>query len=736
LAKQSNKTVTPKAGSLRGKKPPGQASLQELALWKRVLFRVVCVVAFPCLFILLLEGALWIGGYGYPTSAIIPHKSDGNAYYGDNPRFGWRYFPRRIARSLEPFVLDSVKKADTYRIFVLGGSAAQGTPQPAFGFARILDKMLSHAYPNVQFEVINAAMTAINSHVVLEIAKDCIRHKPDLFIIYLGNNEVVGPYGAGTVFAPLSSSLPLIRFNTAVKKTRLGQLASNIKGHLAQNGQLPMAWNGLEMFVDNHVRGNAPGLQKVYAHFKQNLEDTVDLARRDGVQTIVCTVGVNLRDCAPFASLNKTDLSEEQKSVWNTHFSEGVAHEKGGSFDEAIKQYLLAHDIDSQHAELQFRLARCRQMLDQHDLARECYIKARDLDVLRFRADSHINDIIRQVATAKADELVHLADIACELDGLAENSVPGCEFFYEHVHLNFMGNYAVASKLAEAVHNCLPGHIVSCAREDVEFLSERECAERLAFTVLDQYRILDRLVGKTLAELPFSGRPYNSESLANYRASLEAIRTELATVPIQVLVSQLEWAIQQDRDDWYLVSRCAGLRAKELKDCEGAIRQYNRVLELVPHDCIARGAIALELFVLGQYERGLEHCRKAVKINPTKTELHFNMGMAHEKLGNAEEAILCYGRAVKWYPCHEGAYVNWASLVRSQGKLDEAIAVCYEGLRFLHESANLHYNLAVFLQDKGLSRQAIGELRVVLKLDPNDAQAQAFLKKLQPVVGE
>ena len=36
-------------------------------------------------------------------------------------------------------------------------------------------------------------MTAIDSHVTVEIARDCTAHQPDLFIVYLGNNEVVGP---------------------------------------------------------------------------------------------------------------------------------------------------------------------------------------------------------------------------------------------------------------------------------------------------------------------------------------------------------------------------------------------------------------------------------------------------------------------------------------------------------------------------------------------------------------
>jgi len=47
-----------------------------------------------------------------------------------------------------------------------------GTPDPAFNFGRILAVMLRQQYPGVQFEVVNGAMTAINSHVALRIEPD------------------------------------------------------------------------------------------------------------------------------------------------------------------------------------------------------------------------------------------------------------------------------------------------------------------------------------------------------------------------------------------------------------------------------------------------------------------------------------------------------------------------------------------------------------------------------------
>jgi hypothetical protein len=48
-------------------------------------------------------------------------------------------------------------------------------------------------FPGWLVEVINTAMTAINSHVIREIAKDCVRLGADFWVVYAGNNEVVGP---------------------------------------------------------------------------------------------------------------------------------------------------------------------------------------------------------------------------------------------------------------------------------------------------------------------------------------------------------------------------------------------------------------------------------------------------------------------------------------------------------------------------------------------------------------
>src|SRR5439155_3900184 len=116
------------------------------------------------------------------------------------------------------------------RIFIFGESAAFGDPQPRFGLSRMLETMLELRYPAKKFEVVNAAMTGINSHVIRPLARDCVPAHADVWVIYMGNNEVVGPFGAGTVFGNQATPLPLIHALLALKSTRTGQLLDTFHG--------------------------------------------------------------------------------------------------------------------------------------------------------------------------------------------------------------------------------------------------------------------------------------------------------------------------------------------------------------------------------------------------------------------------------------------------------------------------------------------------------------------------
>ena len=81
-------------------------------------------------------------------------------YFVNNDDFGLRFFPPQLARFPGPIRMAANKPAGTYRIFILGESAAMGDPEPAYAASRYLDAMLSGRYPQTHFEIVNLGITA------------------------------------------------------------------------------------------------------------------------------------------------------------------------------------------------------------------------------------------------------------------------------------------------------------------------------------------------------------------------------------------------------------------------------------------------------------------------------------------------------------------------------------------------------------------------------------------------
>jgi hypothetical protein len=130
-----------------GQRPDAGMLRQTASPWRLWLFRLAAITIIPALLFLLTEIALRVIGYGFSPAATVACKVNGVDAYGDSVKFGWRFLPFYIAREFEPFTFPADKPDNTYRIFVLGSSAAQGIPDAAFCFGRILRTMLQDTYP-------------------------------------------------------------------------------------------------------------------------------------------------------------------------------------------------------------------------------------------------------------------------------------------------------------------------------------------------------------------------------------------------------------------------------------------------------------------------------------------------------------------------------------------------------------------------------------------------------------
>ena len=568
----------------------------EHRLW---LFRGV-LVAFPFLVLLLLELLLRAVGYGVSMDFVLRQEVGGEPRYLSNPRFTWLFFDPGVARLCPPFSLAERKPPRTIRVFVLGSSAAQGDPEPGFGLARMLDVLLRDQYPGVEFEVVNAAATAVNSHVVYAMARASFLLEPDLLVLYTGNNEVVGPYGAGTALTAVAPDLALIRAASRVRSTRVGQLAGAVARAATrgiERADAPAAWHGMEMFLRHQVRRSDAGLQRTYQQYGQNLSDTCALARRAGMPVVLSTVAVNLRSCGPFGSLHAPGLSPEDRARWQERYQEGVRLEGEGRWAEATEVLQKAAEIDREFAEVAYRRARCEEKLGRYHEALQHYREARDLDTLRFRADARINAIVREVA--RREPGARLAEAARRLDDEAPHGAPADEDFLDHVHLTFRGNYRVSLVLLEQVREVLP-EWVRRRGSGRPALAEDACARQLVFTELDRY-LIDETMVQRLREPPFTGQLDHAEQVGRFTRELAALRPHGESGAVETAIGEYERALAEPHPHWSLRERYATIERRIGKTAE-AIREWQSLARQFPQYPSFQLQLARTLREVGRYE--------------------------------------------------------------------------------------------------------------------------------------
>lgn len=704
--------------------PPPSPALPS-ARSPRWLFRVCALVLAPLLTLAVLEGGLRLAGYGYPTAFFLRSQADGRPTLIENEKYGWRFFGPALARAPRPVAIPADKPPGSYRVFVLGESAAYGDPQPDFGLPRMIEALLRARWPGTRFEVVNAAMTAINSHVILPIARDCARANGDLWVIYMGNNEVVGPFGSGTVFGRQAPPLPVVRASLALRRTRIGQLLTDLpqfgKGRKAASTE----WQGMRMFQQHQVRPDDPRMATVYAHFERNLADILDIGRDRGIKMVVSTVVSNLKDCAPFASVNRPGLTPAQTAEWSRFYQAGVEAEQADKPADAIAAFRQAEPIDGQYADLQFRWGRCCLALGDAAEARRRFALARDADALRFRADSRINDIIRQIARNRDREGIRLVDAEEELAHQSPHGLPGQELLYEHVHLNFEGNYRLARAIAEQVSNLLPETVPHRGDAPPAWLSVHECAARLAWTDWNRYEVAESMMQRA-TEPPFTGQLGHAERSRRLQQELETLLPAVRPPALREAADQYHRALTLAPDDWVLHNNLARLRNR-LGDLDRAAESCREVIRLLPHSIDPRLQLGVLLTQLGRFDEAIGQFDAALSLKPRLAPAIAGRALALARQGHHDAAILEYERALQLDPDSGEAHLNLGMELSAQGKTDEARRHFRQALGRRLLKADALLNLGKMCYSQGWVLEAITNFTDALRIEPTHATAHFCL---------
>ncbi|MBN2012692.1 tetratricopeptide repeat protein [candidate division KSB1 bacterium] len=687
------------------------------------LFIFILTVIIPILLLLMLEAGLRIIGYGYPTSFFIRRNIEGQTVYTDNLKFSQQFFPPPLARPSCHMVIPADKPEGTFRIFMLGGSAAMGDPDFSYGVSRMLETILNDEYPNKKIEIYNVAITAINSNVVLPIARDCARLQPDLYIVYLGNNEVIGPYGPGTVFAPFLSNRAFIRTSIFLNSTKIGQLIANVRYKLSSNEKNKQIWTGIEMFTENRIRFDDPRMESVYDHFKANLKDICQTAQKAGARIIVSTVASNLLDCPPFAALHRNEIGDDSIDEWYASYQAGIESETSGMYEQAIERYQDALTIDDEFADIHFRLARCYYELDRFDEARDHFTKARNLDALRFRADTHINSIIKEITANDTNNSIFLVDAEQALLAESVHGIPGDKIFYDHVHLNFHANYQLACLLSEKVNTIIDGDVQG------QQPSEAVCMDRLAFTLWDRYRIESEILGR-MKSPAFAQQLDNEKAVQHWASKLVSLQRSMTPEALKKELHRYQLAIEKNQKDWVLQNNFGLLLLEAGNDPANAAEQFRSVLRLFPDDYLTLNNLGVAYTQQRKFDQAVKCFDDALKIKPNFTKADFNLGDVFERQGSFDRAIECYQRA--GLPPHNlaEAHNRFGIKYASSEKNELAIKQFEAAIDLWPDYAEVHLNLGRLFSQRGKAEMALQHFSEAVRIKPDMLEAQIALASL------
>jgi len=130
----------------------------------------------------------------------------------------------------------------------------------------------------------------------------------------------------------------------------------------------------------------------------------------------------------------------------------------------------------------------------------------------------------------------------------------------------------------------------------------------------------------------------------------------------------------------------------------------------------------------GEYERSIEHSRRALELQGDLAKAHNNLGLALFKLGRFDEAIPCYHRALELEPYMPEAHLNLGNMFRRTDP-DRAMACFRNALRIQPNYSEAHNNLGAMLA-QSQPRLAAEHYQRALQLNPENADAHCNLGNL------
>ena len=364
----------------------------------------------PFIFLFFIELSMRLLEYGYNTDLFIDDGS--GKYYLMNPDISKKYFTIEENATIghrERF--SKIKKPGTMRFFVLGASSSLGYPYMHNGsFPGMLKYRLQFAYPDVDFEIINLSLTAVNSYCLYDFSKQLIKYAPDAVLIYAGHNEYYGALGVAST-STIGRNPKVVRAIIAAKRFKLVQWVSRIAAKMKGSDKRITDYTLTlmeRMTEEQSVPYRSAVFQQGIKQFDCNLHDMLEIFNKFQIPVYIGNLVSNQKDQKPFISAS-------------------------GEFD----------------ADLQFKKGNEAYSRENYSEAKEHFILAKEYDELRFRAPEEMNEIIRKYSDKFNN--VTLVEVLELLEKNSPNGIIDSTLLLEHVHPNLKGHRLISDAFYKAL---------------------------------------------------------------------------------------------------------------------------------------------------------------------------------------------------------------------------------------------------------------------------------------------
>ncbi len=607
------------------------------------------------------EGALGLFWHGSQTASDDPFVG----FSAIQPLFSEENGTASIARDRLRYFneasFNSVKPTNTFRIFAFGGSTTYGHPfNWKTSFPRWLQELLNSCENGMKYEVINLGGISYASYRILPLMKQTLKYKPDLFIVYTGQNEFLERRSYSAFF---EKSPYLFTVESFLEKSRLYKgLKHLIKGSdrasagKTDDGGSTNSGNPHKTILHDEasaILDRSSGLdlyhrddefaKGVALHFRHNLNALLDLSESAGVPLIFVSPASNLRDFSPFKSEYNPAMTAREKADLEKKLESVDKMIKSGNFQVAFDQLTPVFPKLGQHAHANFMMAKALDGLGRHTEARDYFIRARDLDICPLRATSPVELEFYSVIDSRKATLVDFRKFVenRSLEAGFSSGLAGDESFLDHVHPTI------------------------------------ELHQEMAVLIMDM--MSETGLAKNCKKLSAE------QSSDIFRNVMEGMDTGLMAMRDLNLAKTLKWAGKKDEAKAALnrivaseennpeVHKMLGAYALENENYREAIDRYTKAVQLSGGDPQLKLSLALAFYRSGDRNAARKIYEKMMSDEEATPDTIANLGMLYLEENRVDDALSLLQKRVTSSPEANLLYSPYALALAMSGDLENAL---------------------------------------------------------------